>query len=387
MVIQGRRGVVGKSWGHVPDPFHPGVYRPKIAAIYGPDMPEFRTLPRAFTLADGRVYVLGGGFQGGYSRNPLIFTPTAFGQGQWVMGNYPWGWGWSGGYKTGTPAVQLPDGRIFTQVENPANLITWGILDPIAGTWTATPTACPVNFYNDCGCVLMDDGRVCIGGGQKITTPGVLGLNWNGGIVTYDLVAQTWSQAAAVDSVICTGRSAVLDELGRVAFVGGNNFSGVPGNGILWDPVSDTCSVIPAQFKFYPPAARQPSGYLTGGPPNSFTQNDPWYKSNYGWINPPYNTQESMVFILHPDSKNIWQFGGRVTQPNGTNGAFLNSLGLVANDSTLVQDKTSMLNRTPMPFASMFATLLSDGKTVFFGGGRTQNANGYTLKTCFLEIF
>jgi hypothetical protein len=149
-------------------------------ASAGPPLPWAADALEAARLADGRVLVVGGQVASGVgTREAAVFDP--------VTGR------WSSVGSLATPrfkhvVVNLPDGRVLVLGGTPdddALLASTEIFDPGTGRFEPGPTMHEGRYKLSGGAVLLDDGRVLVGGGG--TTLEVLDLAAGASEVVDDL--------------------------------------------------------------------------------------------------------------------------------------------------------------------------------------------------------
>lgn len=204
-------------------------------------LPSATTHPSFVTLADGRVFVDGGGYAGNGNAYilsvPQVFDPST---GTWSATSDP---PWAPDALESLVAVRIGDGRVFVAggeksgsggyVSKKAYL--YDPTGPNGGSWT--PVADMPYVSAGAAAALMADGRVMLAGGAGTEQYAF----------AYDPTANSWATLANLSATNFAGRLLLLHD-GRLLLYGGNDGLWNLGALYVYDPVKNTWTLGPVSI-------------------------------------------------------------------------------------------------------------------------------------------
>ena len=199
---------------------------------YAPPVP----IPMHHTMAaavDGKLYVVGGEFEGAGTGRPEVFLDTVY-----VFDRQVGAWASRGPMPTGRSAggAAVIDGKIYVAGGRPPRGSDFAVYDPAADGWTVLPDL-PTQ-RNHLGVVALD-GKVYVAGGRF---GGGFNSERTAALEIYDPATNTWTAGASLPSP--RGGVAAVEAAGCLYVIGGEgNYAdprGLSDDTDAYDPRTDT---------------------------------------------------------------------------------------------------------------------------------------------------
>jgi MYXO-CTERM domain-containing protein len=218
------------------------IYDPATDAWTVTEMPNPHSGHTATLLASGGVLLAGGLFGGSgtsvASNNADLYDPALGVGGSFAPTTH------MTTQRTGHAACLLDDGTVLVTGgtdPNGQNLASCEIYDPVAKTWTRTPTSMATARENH-RCVTLPDGKVLVAGGDQGSG---LAFSVLASAEIYDPAGQSWSPAGAMASPRYLAEMALVNGA-EVLIAGGDDGNGALSSTEIFDPAARTWSTGPA---------------------------------------------------------------------------------------------------------------------------------------------
>jgi N-acetylneuraminic acid mutarotase len=355
-------------------------------------MAKKRNAEEAVVLQDGRVLVIGSGYNGCFQECMSENGPDQSAMHADLYTPATNTWTTTSGLnadRSNYAAVTLNDGRVLVAggvADYPyACFSSAKLFDPATGTWTQTTGLMKWARCNP-AYALLPDGKVLLAGGHDISYKPLANAE------IYDPATQTWSLTGTMPVARTNGRAVALTS-GKILVVGGEGSSPLK-SAVLYDPASGTWSAAGT-------LAAQPDGALIALPDGGAlvvghaeedNVADKWVTTAgerfdpvaLTWTKVPMAKERSMPFAAGLADGRVLVAGGQVAQSFNAHGR-VSTITPAAEIFDPATNKWTPTVAMPGVRQQGTAVRLQDGSVLLIGGdlgrqGEASTPGGYAVQ-------